>query len=169
MKSSVALQKVHRQRRARALAAAAATALLLAACQPHGGDTGAGDGIQHRGSNATAPFGAIAPDETLRFTGTEPFWGGSVTGTELIYTIPSRPGGTRIAVSRFAGNSGLGFSGSFEGKPFDMAVTRGGPYGGQCSDGMSDRAYPYSVTLQVSGETRAGCAWTDRKPFTGGE
>lgn len=151
------------------IALAPLCAVMLTACQPSGGESGSGDGIRHSGSHATAPFGAIAADETLRFTGTEPFWGGSVTGTELVYTTPSQPQGTRIAVSRFAGNSGLGFSGSFEGRPFDMAVTRGGAYGGHCSDGMSDRAYPYSVTLQVSGETRSGCAWTDRKPFTGGQ
>lgn len=143
-------------------------ALALCACQPNADDASGGAIAGGRGAPAPA-FDDIAPSETLRFTGTEPFWGGSVSGDALIYSMPSNPEGTQIAVRRFAGNSGLGFSGAFEGKPFDMAITRGGTVGGQCSDGMSDRRYPYSVTLQVSGETRQGCAWTDSKGFTGPE
>jgi uncharacterized membrane protein len=38
---------------------------------------------------------------------------------------------------------------------------------GACSDGMSDREYPFTVTLQVGEEKRMGCAWTDKMPFTG--
>jgi len=40
---------------------------------------------------------------------------------------------------------------------------------GACSDGMSDRSYPYTVTLQVRGEQRQGCAWTARTSYTGPE
>ena len=36
-----------------------------------------------------------------------------------------------------------------------------------CSDGMSDRSYPFTVTLMVMGEQREGCAWTDKQPFSG--
>ena len=45
---------------------------------------------------------------------------------------------------------------------FALAVTPG-----DCSDGMSDRTYPFVATLQVAGEQRNGCAWTERRPFTG--
>jgi uncharacterized membrane protein len=34
---------------------------------------------------------------------------------------------------------------------------------------MSDRTYPFTVTLQVRGEQRNGCAYTGRQPFTGSE
>ena len=40
---------------------------------------------------------------------------------------------------------------------------------GACSDGMSDRTYPFAVTLQVRGEKREGCAWTDKQAFSGPE
>ena len=40
---------------------------------------------------------------------------------------------------------------------------------GACSDGMSDRTYPYTVTLKIGDDTREGCAWTDAQPFEGPE
>lgn len=107
-------------------------------------------------------FDAIAPGETIRLVGTEPFWGGTVTGTEFLYTHLENQTGERIAVKRFAGNSGLGFSGTRNGQPLDLMITRG-----VCSDGMSDRSFPYTATLRLGVEQRSGCAWTDRQPFTG--
>lgn len=135
--------------------------LLLAACNPHGGARDAttpGDGGKARA------FAGIAAGETLRFIGTEPFWGGSVTGTELTYTTPENQEGTQIEVRRFAGNNGLGFTGTLGGGPFDMAVAEA-----PCSDGMSDRTYPFTVTLNVGAETRSGCGWTEGRRFTGPE
>ena len=58
--------------------------------------------------------------------------------------------------------SGLGLSGTYAGGKFDMVVTKG-----TCSDGMSDRQYPFTVTLEVGSETRFGCARTETHPFTG--
>lgn len=107
-------------------------------------------------------FDAIAVGETIRLVGTEPFWGGTVTGGELVYTSLENQAGERIAVKRFAGNSGLGFSGTRNGQPLDLTITRG-----VCSDGMSDRSFPYTATLRLGAEQRTGCAWTDRQPFTG--
>ena len=115
--------------------------------------------------NTTAPqraFDAIAENETIRLVGTEPFWGGTVTGGNFLYTSLENQAGETIPVERFAGNSGLGFSGTREGKPVDLTITRG-----TCSDGMSDRSYPYTATLRIAGEQRSGCAWTHRQPFAG--
>lgn len=128
-----------------------ATLALATACQS------AGDA-----ERTTEAYNAIGVEETIRFTGTEPFWGGEVSGERLLYSTPENPDGTAIAVTRFAGNSGLGFSGMLTGARFDMTVTEG-----ECSDGMSDRAYPLTVTLLVGEEQRSGCAWTDARPFTG--
>ena len=50
-----------------------------------------------------------------------------------------------------------------DGARFDMTVTPG-----ECSDGMSDRTYPYTVTLAIGQQTRLGCGWTDAEPATGG-
>ena len=105
------------------------------------------------------PFAEIAPNETVHFTGTEPFWGGKVTGSTLTYSTPENIDGTQISVERFAGRGGLSYSGQHSEAPFDVTITRG-----QCSDGMSDRTYPYTVTLSVEGEQRSGCAWTDDNP-----
>lgn len=112
--------------------------------------------------SANAPFAAISADETIRFVGTEPFWGGTIHAGEMLYTTPENQKGDAIAVSRFAGNNGLGFSGSLKGAAVDMTVTPGA-----CSDDMSDRTYPFTVTLRLGEEQRSGCAWTDRTPFTG--
>lgn len=125
----------------------------VASCQP------ASDG---QPSQSQAVFDAIAPEETIRLVGTEPFWGGTIASGSLLYTSPETQAGERIAVKRFAGNSGLGFSGTRGGRPLDLTITRG-----TCSDGMSDRAFPYTATLRLGSEQRSGCAWTDREPFTG--
>lgn len=111
-----------------------------------------------------APFDAIAADETIRLVGNEPFWGGTVRAGELVYTTPENQAGETVAVRRFAGNNGLGFSGSLRGAPLDLTVTPG-----KCSDGMSDRSYPFTATLKLGDEQRNGCAWTDRMRFTGSE
>jgi uncharacterized membrane protein len=108
------------------------------------------------------PWHAIAATESVRFTGTEPFWSGEVTGATLIYLTPEDQKGERIAVTRFAGRGGLSFSGRLTGGAVTLAVTPG-----DCSDGMSDRHYPFTVTLQIGSEVRQGCAWTDRQPFSG--
>ena len=131
--------------------------LLLVACRGHGGTK------DPTGANGTKPtnYAGIGEGETLHFSGTEPFWGGSVTGTALTYTTPDKPAGTAIPVHRFAGNNGLAFSGTLDGAAFDMAVSEG-----QCSDGMSERSYPFTVSLQIGAEKRSGCGWTDKRKFT---
>jgi len=131
--------------------------LALSACQ-----SDMPDGTLPGDRGDTQPFGEIAMDETLRFTGTEPFWGGEVTGERLTYKTPDDPDGQTLTVSRFAGRGGLSYSGMIDGAGFTMAITTG-----RCSDGMSDRLYPYVVTLQLEGEMRTGCAWSDRHPFEG--
>lgn len=133
--------------------------LLLAACGS--GDPGAslpGD------AGSTEPFSGIALDETLHFTGTEPFWGGEATRNSVTYSTPDNPQKSIVPVERFAGRNGVSFSGNFQGKDFVMAVSPG-----RCSDGMSDRIYPFHVVLKVLGETREGCAWSDAHPFSPAE
>lgn len=112
----------------------------------------------------TAPYSGIVPGETIRFTGPEPFWSGDVSGQTLTYSTPDNIDGSTIQVERFAGRNGLSLSGVVDGRTFDMAITPG-----ECSDGMSDRTYPFTVTLEVGSEQRRGCAWTDGKPFSGPE
>jgi len=107
-------------------------------------------------------FDAIAKNEAIRLVGTEPFWGGTVKGSVLTYTTPENPSGTAVAVTRFAGMNGLGYSGALSGKPLDLLITQA-----PCSDGMSDRSFPFTASLQIGAEKRSGCAWTDRLPYRG--
>ncbi|MCP9221311.1 hypothetical protein MKP08_00915 [Erythrobacter sp. LQ02-29] len=115
----------------------------------------------------TAPqgFRGIGEAEVITFTGTEPFWGGTVRRDTLVWRTPENTmdgaTGQSIDVERFYGQGGIAFSGQLDGRPFDMMVTPGA-----CSDGMSDRTYPYTVTVKVGDRQLEGCASTDRQPAT---
>ncbi len=102
-------------------------------------------------STSNEPFSAIAASEVLRFVGTEPFWGGELKADTLTFTSPGNPQGVDIAVKRFGGRNGMGLSGTFDGQAVDMTITPGA-----CSDGMSDRQFPFTVMLKLGGETRQG-------------
>lgn len=130
---------------------------LVAGCHS-AADNVPGDSSDHR------PWQGITADETLRFTGTEPFWGGRVEGSQLLWSTPEDPAGTPVPVSRFAGRGGLSFSGEIAGKAMTMTVTPG-----TCSDGMSDYRYPFGVTVRLGEELRQGCGWTERQPRSGPE
>lgn len=116
------------------------------------------------GSEGVAVYADIAADETIRFTGTEPFWGGEIANGEARYSTPENIDGVTFPVERFPGNGGLSFGGRMNGESFDLMVTPG-----ECSDQMSDRTYPFTVTLKLGDEQRRGCGWTDRQPFSGPE
>lgn len=150
-----------------------AACALLSACQPEApyapaaeetaASTEAGADVPGD-TGETAPYSEIAVDEVLRFTGTEPFWGGEVSGETLTYKTPEDQDGTAIEVERFAGRGGIAFSGMLDGADFEMTVT---PL--ECSDGMSDRTYPFTVTLEIGEDQRNGCAWSEQHPFEGPE
>jgi uncharacterized membrane protein len=38
---------------------------------------------------------------------------------------------------------------------------------GDCSDGMSDRTFPFVATIALGEETLRGCGYTTSQPFTG--
>jgi len=128
-----------------------AFASLLAACQPN---DGAPD------PETQKALDAIGVTDTVHFTGTEPFWGGQAKAGKLTYQTTENQEGATIAVKRFNGLGGFSYSGTLNGSAFDMMVTSG-----KCSDGMSDRTYPLIATLKFAGETRQGCAWTDKIQF----
>ena len=127
---------------------------LLAACSPGTGET-PGD---------VPAFDGIADDEVITALGTEPFWSAEITANEMVYSTPENIEGRRVALTRFAGNGGLGFTGTFEDAALQLAVTPG-----ECSDGMSDRTYPFTVTLKIGEALLAGCAYTDAQRFSGEE
>ncbi len=128
-------------------------AVLASAACTSGNDT-----IDPKGET----FSAVAPDETITLTGTEPFWGMTIADGAANYANPDHPEGYDFAVTRFAGNNGLGFSGTLDGAAVTIALTPG-----QCSDGMSDRTYPFVATIAMGEETLRGCGYTSSQPFTG--
>lgn len=130
----------------------AAVALSLAGCAP------SSDGIDPQGKT----FDGIAPTEIIMLTGTEPFWAIQIKGDAATYSNPEHPEGFAFAVARFAGNNGLGFTGMLFEEPVTITITPG-----QCSDGMSDRAFPFVATVTLGEETLRGCGYTDTQPYTG--
>ena len=92
----------------------------------------------------------------VRALGTEPFWTALIDGRCITISTPEDQKGTRIW-TRFTASSDRGiWSGVLDGRPFELR-TQPAPLPG-CSDGMSDRRYALTVTLQVRGEIRRGCA-----------
>jgi len=147
------------------LALLTALALAATACTNPDSSTSATGEVAVPGSVEDAqPFHQIAPDEVIRFVGTEPFWGGRVAGDRLIWSTPENIDGQEIVVTRFAGRGGLSFSGMLDGQQFDMAVSPA-----DCSDGMSDARYPYAASVMLGERNLSGCAYTDRQGRTGGE
>lgn len=127
---------------------------ILAACSP------AADGIDPAGKT----FDAVAPEEVVTLTGTEPFWNLVVDGQNGVWTTPDNQPGTPIVLARFAGNNGLSFTGTLDGKPITATLTPG-----ECSDGMSDRRFPFVATIALGGEALAGCGYTTSQAPTGDE
>lgn len=130
-----------------------AAMLFVAACTP-----GQNDGIDPEGKT----FDAVDPQEVVTLTGTEPFWNLRIEAGEGVWATPDNQPGTRFAATRFAGNNGLGFTGTVDGQPLTATLTPG-----ECSDGMSDRRFPFVATIALGGETFKGCGYTTGQPFSG--
>ncbi|MEE4351018.1 MAG: hypothetical protein V2J26_12390 [Pacificimonas sp.] len=143
-------------------AAAIPPALLLAACSDAAPPSDGGPDLVTDEGGITRPFAGIAADEVVSFGGTEPFWSVTLSGDTATYRTPELPAGEAIAVTRFAGRGGVSWTGEYAGRRFALTATPG-----LCSDGMSDRTYPYFTLAEVDGRTLEGCAHTDRQPFTG--
>ncbi|MBB5747347.1 COG3650 family protein [Brevundimonas variabilis] len=99
-------------------------------------------------------LGGVDLNQPLRAIGTEPFWAVEITPAALTWSGVERPeltvanpgpdvqGTTAVyAVEAAAGAS--------------MTVTL---MATECSDGMSDRLYPLTATVEIGDETLNGCA-----------
>ena len=95
------------------------------------------------------------PIARYRFTGTEPFWGGTIDGSVILYQTPEDQAGKTIKATMTKTAAAARYSGTLDGEPFILTLTPG-----TCSDGMSDTVYPLSAALTVHGEHRQGCANT---------
>lgn len=100
------------------------------------------------------PIGTRQFPQQLTGVGTEPFWNLSVNGKQLGYRDIEMPQERTIAVSRQASANQLVLTGTLDGRPLRATFSAG-----QCSDGMSDRKYPYALTLNLGERTLNGCAY----------
>ena len=103
----------------------------------------------------TADTVSVSTAEPLRALGTEPFWALDIDSTGLRFTTPEDTSGMRFppnAPTPVAGDT-LVWMAETEMTAIHVRIWRE-----QCSDGMSDRAYPYTAIVRVAGTTYRGCA-----------
>ena len=127
-----------------------AGALLLASC-------GSGQQAAAPTPAATTPEPdpvalSFLPAE-FRATGTEPFWSIAVTKTQLTYTTPENQAGVTVPVIRQDGAENALFTATIAGQPLQLLITPGA-----CSDGMSDKTYPWTVEKTLGEDSVDGCA-----------
>lgn len=135
-------------------------ALTLAACHPTAQDSSGGSvGAVTTDSpaepvepaSAPTPVQAVNADFSapLQAAGTEPFWGLSIRPDGLILTRPDH------AAVR-AANPGPAYDGKTAVWTAPELTATLTPT--HCSDGMSEREYPYAAVVVVAGVTLKGCA-----------
>lgn len=130
--------------------AAAALALALAACAQPATN---GEGVtEPQDRQQMAPASQIPAE--FRALGTEPFWAVTSGSAGLRYSTPDNSEGTIVIVEDEQSTpESRRLSGKMGDRPFAIELTVK-----PCSDGMSDRAYPFSARLTLDGETLEGCA-----------
>ena len=139
-----------------------ALSLGLTACQPQAPDGGQAEAPADAPAELAAPGtveaeppaapGPFAGD--LRAVGTEPFWGLSITGGEIILERPDFPA-SRGPNPGFVMEDGQAVWRTRTTDGGDLMVTM---RQAACSDGMSDLAYVYVAEVQSGDETLSGCA-----------
>lgn len=91
-------------------------------------------------------------------SGTEPFWGVTVSRRGIVYTTPDAKPRTFPFVAPIAAQGrpiDLVRVYRLQGQPNQMLIIKKVT---ACSDGMSDRQYPYSATLILGNTVQEGCA-----------
>jgi heat shock protein HslJ len=101
----------------------------------------------------TALPAAAQAQSSYRATGTEPFWSLSIDARTMRFEAPGRP---TVAVATPKVIHG------FAGEMWQTRRINVNSIHQPCSDGMSDRRYPDSVTVTVDGRTFKGCGGEPR-------
>ncbi|MGE5502049.1 MAG: COG3650 family protein [Ignavibacteriales bacterium] len=104
---------------------------------------------------ATPPKAAADYRSDLNLTGTEPFWGVQIRKDRITLSRPDHP-------DISAPNPGPKVSGeTARWDAGEMTITLRPQR--WCSDGMSDRQYPYAAEVKVGNEVLKGCAYNPAK------
>ena len=93
-------------------------------------------------------------DRPMRMVGTEPFWGGLIASDGITLSGVDRP------ERRFPPPGEPMIGGGFAG--YEVSGARFTVSAGPCSDGMSDRVYPFKAEVRIGGEVLRGCAIPER-------
>lgn len=143
-------------------ALALALAAALAACQPAARDqrtatAPAADAPAEPAEPASAPASTLSAEYAvaLDLNGTEPFWAMKIRRDAMSLERPERspvmapnPGARIEAGEAVWHTSAVGDGGA-------LRVTL---KPGNCSNGMSDKEFPYQATVEFGGERLMGCA-----------
>lgn len=101
--------------------------------------------------SSTAPTAPPPPPyQHLEANGTEPFWAIEVLPGKLRFSSPEQLSGVTFAATS---GDGLHFAGRMNGTPVTLVLAAG-----PCSDGMSERRYPYRATATLGSQVLRGCA-----------
>lgn len=111
-------------------------------------------------ANDALPLIAQNTSKIDEFTsvGTEPFWNVSVSKSGIVYSSPNAKKQTFPYVTpiKAAGRTAdIVRVYRLQGKPNSMLIIK---KESTCSDGMSDKQYPYSATLILNNTVLEGCA-----------
>ncbi len=142
----------------RALFALTAAAALLAACEPEAPGGGAApppaDAPAAKSSDTARKPDATAPasEQDIVAIGTEPFWRLDVKSGELVLTRPDSAV-VRVYPDDFSAGGGTGV---WTGQAGDQTLVARLTHE-RCSDGMSDRVYPYRAEVTLGDLTLKGC------------
>lgn len=108
---------------------------------------------------ALLAFAAVAPahaqDASYHASGTEPFWSLTIDARTMRFEAPGRPPvsvPTPRVIHGFAGEV-------YQTRRINVNVVHA-----RCSDGMSDRGYPDTVTVSVDGRPYKGCGGETAAP-----
>ena len=94
------------------------------------------------------PLTPNPPGGVYRAAGTEPFWGLTIDGRQMAFTLSGSP-----PVVQPTPKVIIGFAGEIYQTPrINVNIVHA-----QCSDGMSDRTYPDKVQVTVDGHRFEGC------------
>lgn len=147
--------------------AALAFVAILAACQAQDApERKAATEVSQPAASEPAddPTATAAPDgasevpgafpASFRALGTEPFWAIHVSDGTLRYMTPENQEGTVVPFTRIpAGDGEVSLDAVLNGRKLHLAGRIA-----ECSDGMSDRVYPFTVTVTLGDGTLEGCA-----------
>lgn len=145
------------------LALAALSALTITACEPQATveagppNAASPESGAVAGTDTPAPgrrLGSVDLSDNISTLGTEPFWSVSFEGSELVYSGLDRPEQRAPRPEpAITGTVATWTTTTDAGNLLVVTLTET-----ECSDGMSDRTYPLTARVEISGEILNGCA-----------